>query len=102
MLRHHYSLTLQLLAFACASTPISRPAPSPVTAELRRALDSALTSLDSVTVPKYYSGQSCPMPIQRGDESGDTSMVIRYRRGATRNTTTTHKQLPSCYNPLFR
>jgi hypothetical protein len=101
MARHHYSLALQVLAIACASTPISRPALSPVPAELRQAVDSALASLDSATVPKYYSGQSCPMPVQRGDNSGDSSMVIRYRRGP-RDTTSTHKQLPSCYNPLFR
>ena len=122
MLTRLYPLALILLTISCASQPRNQ-ASNPVPAEatkvldsvrpdalraldsvrplLLRAMDSALAALDSGTGPAYYSGPTCPMPVQRGDESRDSAMVVRYRRFSGHDTTTSRKQSP-CYNPLSR
>ena len=123
MLRRHYPTALTLLAISCASQPLSQQATSPTPAEALRALDSvrpellraldsvrplllraadsARASLNSATQPGFYSGPTCPMPVQRGDESRDSAMVLRYWALNGHDTTSLRRQSP-CHNPLFR
>jgi hypothetical protein len=96
-----YLPALMLLAVGCASVPRPQQPAISVPEDIQRALDSAVASVDTLTVPKYYSGPTCPMPVQRGDQSGDTSMVLHHPTLDRRDTTSTDKD-PRCYNPLFR
>jgi len=101
MLTRNRLPALVLLAVGCASVPQPPQPAVTVPEDLQRALDSAIASFDTLTAPMYYSGPTCRMPVQRGDQSGDTSMVMRHPSLSRRDTTTTDKQ-PRCYNPLFR
>jgi hypothetical protein len=101
ILTRGYLAALILLAVGCASVPRPQQPAISVPEAIQRALDSAVASVDTLTVPTYYSGPTCPMPVQRGDQSGDTSMVLPHPSLGRRDTTTADKQ-PRCYNPLFR
>lgn len=123
MQHRHHPLALTLLAISCASPPLRHQASSPVPAQaftaqdsvrpeflraldsvrplLLRAMDSARASLNSGTELTYYSGPTCPMPVQRGDKSRDSAMVVRFWALSGHDTTSLRRQSP-CHNPLFR